>query len=129
MKKLLLLGISFLFVGQCLAAEFSAFVKNRQLHITVMADTCNYHGGQLVVHPWCREDRPTKNLAPFCSMEFYVISTEMACEDDKAPTVISLDLDEGNVASEARVLSVLYQGETVVVPTGYKKKQSSSSKD
>ena len=102
--------------SNCFAANFSAFVKDRQLYITIIGENCNHFGGNLIVEPQCKEDRPAKNEVITCKVRAMIFSTEMACEDMKeTPVVIQMNLDENNVAVEAQNLLLRYGLEEIEV--------------
>ncbi len=112
MKKLLLI---LLFIPSLsFAADFSAYVEDRQLYITINGDACNYFEGSLNVSPSCKADRLTKNLAGFCRASINILATEMACDEFK-PVTVQIDLDKNNVAPEAELLELTYRGETIEV--------------
>ncbi|MBY0472023.1 hypothetical protein K2X30_12730 [bacterium] len=109
------LGLFFVSAAHA-APKFSAFADGDDLHITVLKD-CNTITAQLEVAPTCKEGRPFKNLAPFCSAELIVSATELACphHEPLVPATVTLSLKKSKVAHEAQILEISYLGESVEV--------------
>ncbi len=98
------------------APRFSAFAAGDELYVTVLADSCNTLSGQLVVADFCKEDRLEKNLAPMCSAEVLIRSTLMGCNDKrKVARVVTMSLKAQNVAHEAEILKLTYDGQEIEV--------------
>lgn len=118
MKKLLLSLLVVMSVSAFSSdvPRFSAFSDGESLHITVMADTCNAIGADLVVDSDCQESRMIENYALSCAASLRVIQTQLMCGDQNLkPKVISIKLSESNVAREAKSLELNYQGSKVTI--------------
>jgi hypothetical protein len=98
------------------AADFSAFVTNNVLYVTILGDSCNHVGGGLEVDGLCKKDRKTKNYAIECNAKLSIYHTEMACGDDTVkPKVVKIALEKTDVAPEARVLHLSYGKEKLTL--------------
>jgi hypothetical protein len=109
------LGLFFVSAAHA-APKFSAFADGDNLHVTVLKD-CNTITAQLEVAPNCKEGRPSKNLALFCSAELVVFATELACPqyEPLVPETVTLSLKKFKVAHEAQTLEISYLGESIKV--------------
>jgi len=118
MKKMLstlLLGLMVLSTSAQLPG-FSAFSDGDNVYVTVLGDSCNYKTANLKVSQSCQEDRLTKNIARSCNAELFISTSKMICFDNKlVPKVITLNLDDENVAQEAAVLKLTNDGVTIRV--------------
>jgi hypothetical protein len=116
MKSAFLFTILFSMTSLAGGPTFSAFSFQNWLYVTILGDTCNHYEPLLKVDEFCREDRSIKTNVPVCSAEFYVISTKIGCGDNKVvPRIVGLELTGYNVAHEANLLILTYQGETIQV--------------
>jgi len=98
------------------APQFSAFSIGDKLYVTILADSCNNLYGALEVDNYCKEDRVTKNLALVCSVELVYSMTKMACHDKTlVARVMTIDLNESNVAYEAQILKVSHAEQEIEV--------------
>ncbi len=116
----LLLMITMMSISVLASAEkaplFSAFANGDDLYVTILADSCNNIGADLIVADSCKDDRLTRNFASVCFAELEVSSTKMACHDLKSiPKVLVLSLKDSNVAKEAELLKLVYQNQTIDV--------------
>ena len=116
MKYFTTLFLALTFSFSATAASFSAFSQDRKLYVTMLVDDCNNHNAQLSVSPLCQDDRLIKNYAVSCEADLMVTSTLMWCDKVKYyPEVFTLDLDQQNVAKEAKTLTLKMGSETVTV--------------
>lgn len=94
---------------------FSAFTHAGSLYVTILGD-CNAVSGKLVVDNFCKADRLTKNFALECDVTLRVMQNQMACDPSSVEAkVVSFDLDRSNVAHEAQLLNLEYNGNTIKV--------------
>lgn len=104
------------------APNFSAFISNDLLYVTILGD-CNNASGGLTVSPLCHKDRRTENYAISCGVELNVAKTRMYCVDQKViPRVLVMELANYPIAPEAQTLVINYQGEKVRVKIPSKNK-------
>jgi hypothetical protein len=77
------------------APQFSAFILNNNLYVTIMTDGCNVYSPRLVVEGLCDKTRLEENIAPaVCKANLGFMTTKMACGRDTKPEakVMALDL-------------------------------------
>lgn len=96
-------------------ASFGAFTYKNYLYVTFLGD-CNTKSVDVQVGSLCNKDRLTRNYAVVCDSELVVAATRMICPDQVVePTVYKFDLANLPVASEAKVMVIKYNNESVKV--------------
>ena len=113
--KTLIVSLTLLLSNFAFAANFSAFADGDKLHVTILTDTCNAYGVELVPNSLCHQDRLTRNYAVNCDAGLRVISTMMYCGEETKAQVFTLSLDQSKVAKEAKTLNIEYGQDVIEV--------------
>lgn len=94
-------------------ASFGAFTYKNYLYVTFLGD-CNTISVDVQVGSLCDKNRVTENYAVVCDSELIVGSTRMLCTDQVVePKVYKFDLAQLPVASEAKVMVIKYNDQSV----------------
>ena len=102
------------------AQDFSAFVYNDDLYVTMMLDTCNNHNAGLRLAPNCAAGTPgqpmTTDYVETCKAKISVLSTKMFCGNRKSQAkVLKVDLNGYNLRDTIKDLELTWGSSTVTV--------------
>lgn len=95
---------------------FSAFVADNDLHVTIMEDCNSVIGARLEVDALCRGDRLTQNYASECAATLVYSKTRKFCPAvPPKPRVLTIKLNDSNIAQEAELLRLTHQSQEIEV--------------
>lgn len=90
-------------------STWKASVEQKTLTITIPSTNCNIYHPKLDVAKNCREDRPFKNIATRCRINFTYTQNKMFCPRPLHFRTFEFDLVKENVAHEAETLYVQFE--------------------
>lgn len=119
MNKIILILIATLTVS-AQAQDFSAFVYDDNLYVTLMLDTCNNHSAGLTLAPNCAAGTPgqamTTDYVETCKAELSVRSTKMFCGNRESEAkALKVDLKGYNLRKTIKDLELTWGSSTVDV--------------